>query len=106
MHHVIAALLQITVVSYYKLRQIYYKLQQNFIKNHGSFITNYDSALLQITVALLQITATCYYKLRQLYQIITNYGSFWCYYKLRKNIITNHVVSRNTGVLFALNFIL
>ena len=40
----------------------------------------------------------CYYKLRQLYQIITNYGSFWCYYKLRQditnyNVITNYVVT-------------
>ena len=40
--------------------------------------------LLQITAALLQITAMYYYKLRQLYQIITNYGSFWCYYELRQ----------------------
>ena len=53
MHHVTAALLQITVVNYYKLRQIYYKLQQNSI-------TNYDSVLLQITVALLQIMTMCY----------------------------------------------
>ena len=30
-----------------------------------------------------------YYKLRQLYQIITNSSSFWCYYKLRQQIITN-----------------
>ena len=74
MHQVTAALLQISVVSYYELRQIYYKLLQNII-------TNYDSVLLQITVALLQITAKCYYKLRQLYYklrqcVITNYGSF------------------------------
>ena len=100
LHHATAALLQNTVVNYYKLRQILYKLQQ-------SIITNYDSALLQITVALLQITAKCYYKLRQLYYklqqcVITNYDSFIkllqimaafgvitnydnTYYKLRRN---------------------
>ena len=81
MHNVTAALLQITVVSYYKLWQIYYKLQQNVITNYCSFITNYDSAALQIRVALLQITTKCYYKLQQPYYklrqcIITNYGSF------------------------------
>ena len=83
MHYVTAALLQITVVSYYKLRQIYYKLQQNIITNYDSFITNYENVLLQITAALsnyyklpqllvlLQITATHYYKLRQVLQFTT-----------------------------------
>ena len=95
-------------MSYYKLRQVYYKLQQNIIRNYGSFITIYDSALLQITAALLQITAICCYKLRQLYQIITNYGSFWCYSKLRQHIITvgstiydvirNYVVTERTVI--------
>ena len=66
LHHVTAALLQITVVSYYKLRQIYYKLQQNIITNYGN---------------LLQITTVRYYKLRQLYyklrqNVVKNYGSF------------------------------
>ena len=53
-------------------------------------MTNYGKMLLQITAALLQITVMYYYKLRQLYEIITNYGSFWCYYKLRQHIITNY----------------
>ena len=66
MHHVTVALLQITVVSYYKLRQIYYKLQQNIITNYSSFIANYDNVLLQITAAL-----SSYYKLRQVFQITT-----------------------------------
>ena len=67
LHHVTEALIQNTVVSYYKLRQIYYKLQQNIITNYGN---------------LLQITTVRYYKLRQLYyklrqqNVITNYGSF------------------------------
>ena len=90
MHHVTATLLQITVVSYYKLRQIYYKLQQNIITNYGSFITNYDSALLQITAALLQITTKLlqitaalsnYYKLRQLLVLLQITATH--YYKLR-----------------------
>ena len=81
MHQVTAALLQISVVSYYELRQIYYKLLQNII-------TNYDSVLLQITVALLQITAKCYYKLRQLYYKYDNVllqitAVLSNYYKLR-----------------------
>ena len=46
--------------------------------------------LLQITVALLKITVKRYYKLQQLYQILTNYRSFWCYYKLRQHIITSY----------------
>ena len=80
MHHVTAALLQNTVVSYYKLQQIYCKLQQNIITNYRSLL-QIKTALLQITVALLQITAKCYYKLRQLYYklrqcVITNYDSF------------------------------
>ena len=82
MHHVTAALLQITVVSHYKLLQIYHKLQQN-IKNYESFVANYDNVLLQVTatlsnyytlrqlLVLLQITAIRYYKLRQLFQITT-----------------------------------
>ena len=78
LHHVTATLLQITVVSYYKLRQFYYKLQQNIITNQGSFITNYGNVLLQITAAfgvitnygntLLQITAGI-----TIYDVITNY---------------------------------
>ena len=81
MHQVTAALLQISVVSYYELRQIYYKLLQNII-------TNYDSVLLQITVALLKITAKCYYKLRQLYYKYDNVllqitAVLSNYYKLR-----------------------
>ena len=60
------------------------------IINYGKFITNYSKTLFQITAALLQITTMCYYKLRQLYQIIANYGSFWCYYKLQQRIITNY----------------
>ena len=115
MHHVTAALLQITVVNYYKLRKIYYKLQQNIITNYGSIITNYHSALLQITVALLQITAKCYYKLRQLYcklrqRVITNYSSFIKFLEITAafgvitnyggiticDVITNYVVTADT----------
>ena len=66
MHHVTAALLQTTVVSYYKLRQVYYKLQQNIITNYGS--------LLQITTVRYYKLRCFYYKLRQ--NVITNYGSF------------------------------
>ena len=76
LHYVTAALLQITVVSYYKLQQIYYKLQQNFITNYDSFITNYRSFITNydnvITnycsfIKLLQITAA--------FGVITNYGN-------------------------------
>ena len=98
MDDITAALLQITVVSYYELQQIYYKLQQKLyyklwqcaITNSGSFIRNYGKTLLQITAALLQITTMFYYKLRQLYQIITNYDSPWSYYKLWQHITTNY----------------
>ena len=108
MHHITAALLQITVVTYYKLRQIYYKLQQNSITNSGSFIANYDSVLLQITVHLLQTTAKCYYKYSSL---ITNYGNLLLqitvalsnYYKLWQLLrllqITSQQLLTNTQVL-------
>ena len=58
--------------------------------------------LLQITAALLQIKTMFHFKLRQLYQIITNYGSFWCYYNTllqitagitNYDVITNYVVT-------------
>ena len=108
LHHVTAALLQTTVVSYYKLRQIYYKLEQNII-------TNYESALLEITVALLQITAKCYFKLRQLYYIlrqcvITNCGSFIKLLQIMTGItnydvISNYVVTRRKADVLELFFI-
>ena len=59
------ALLQITTVCYYKLRQLYCKLRQCFISNYDNFIK-----LLQITAAFGVIT-THYYKLRQVLQITT-----------------------------------
>ena len=70
------SLLQITTVRYYKLRQLYYKLRQNVITNYGSFITNYDNVLLQITAAL-----SSYYKLRQLFVLLQITATH--YYKLR-----------------------
>ena len=109
LQHVTAALLQITVnydkftINYSKLvlhitTVCYYKLLQCVITNYDSFIINYGKRLLQIAVALLQIKTICYYKLRQLYQIIINYGSFWCYYKLQQHIITNYDVIKNNVV--------
>ena len=59
-----AALLQITTVSYYRLWQLYCKLRQNVITNYGSFIKllqitatfvvikNYDNTLLQIMASI------------------------------------------------------
>ena len=117
LHHVSAPLLQITVVSYYKLRQICYKLQQNIITNYGSFVTNYNSALLQNTVASLQITAKCYYKLRQLYYklqqcVITNYDSFIKLLQIMAafGVITNydntyHKLRRNSDQFQSVKFV-
>ena len=68
-----AALLQITIVCYYKLPWLYYKLRQNDMTNYSSFIkllqiaaafgviTNYDNTFLQITAGITN------------YDVITNY---------------------------------
>ena len=92
MHNVNAALLQITVVSYYKLRQIYYKLRQSVILNYGSFITNYDNVLLDGSfVKLLQITAA--------FGVITSYGNILLQITAcvtQYGVITHYVVTGKT----------
>ena len=73
-----AALLKITTVCYYKLRELYYKLRQQVITNYGSFmkllqiaaafgvITNYNNTSLQITAGITN------------YDVITNYVVTTC----------------------------
>ena len=110
-------LLKITAKNYYKLRQLYcaaiifiiavYKLIQIItIITNITIITKYSKIL-------LQITTKNYYKLRQLISLqnskllqitssfSTNYGNFYCYYKLRQILlqitagVTNYDVITN-----------
>ena len=83
--------LQITVASYFELRQICYKLREDIIRNYDK---NYCK------LRQIYYYDKNYYKLRQIYyrvrqNIIRNYDKNYCklrqlYYKLRQCVITNY----------------